>query len=64
MSEEEYVDRIKQSAQSYIAFIRGDLGGEEARNVILRWEHMKTFLSAHTAIRLCETWLAKDREEA
>jgi hypothetical protein len=62
MTEREYVERIKTSAQEYLAFIRGDFVGEQARNAIARWDQIKVHLSPHQAILLCEAWLtaAKD----
>lgn len=63
MTEIEYVQRIRTSAEEYLSFIRGEIEGEQARNAIARWEHMKTYLSPHTAIRMCEAWLSGNGTE-
>jgi hypothetical protein len=58
MTETEYVKHIKTSAQEYLGFIRGVTAGDAARDAVFRWEHIKTHLSAHTAIEVCNAWLA------
>lgn len=60
MTESEYVQRIRTSAEEYLSFIRGEIEGEQARNAMLRWEHMKTYLSPLTAIQICEAWLSAE----
>lgn len=57
MTEAEYVERLKISAQSYLDFILGKISGDAARDAVFRWDHMKTNLSAHTIIEMCDAWI-------
>ena len=59
MSEDEYIEAIKNSAERYLEVIRDPgLYQEDGGSRIKHWEHIKCFLSAHTIIRLCEKHLA------
>lgn len=63
MTDHEYVERIKTSAQEYLDFIRGVTAGDAARDAVFRWEHIKAHLSPHTAIEMCDAWLSARGED-
>lgn len=59
MTEEEYVHCIMDAIDEYLAFLRGDIDDStKARKSMDRWDHLKTSLSPHTMLSLCEAWLA------
>ena len=60
MTELEYVNLILKKAQAYIREVGKEPGDKMAMKPIAEWEHVKSMLSAHTTVRLCEVW--KDQE--
>lgn len=63
MTESEYIEHILRNARSYIAEMDREPGETMSMKIISEWEHVKTMLSAHTTVRLCELWL-ENREKA
>jgi hypothetical protein len=58
MTEREYVELIRAKALACIAEIAKPPGEQMDLSAIEAWETIKSRLSAHTAVRLCDTWLA------
>jgi hypothetical protein len=61
MTEREYVELIRSKAAAYIAEVSRE-PGEMTVKPITEWNDTKIMLSAHTAIRLCDAWLAGEIE--
>jgi hypothetical protein len=57
MTEKEYVEHILKKAKAYIVEVAREPGDKMKMKPIAEWEHVKSMLSAHTMVRLCETWL-------
>lgn len=55
MTEREYVETIRKAAHGYLANI--DAGDRKITAEL--WDAMKSHLSPHTAIELCEAWMEK-----
>jgi hypothetical protein len=65
LTEVEYVQAIRDAALAYLEVIRNptaylDDGAKRMR----RWWTIREKLSAHTAVRLCDAWLAQSHIEA
>jgi hypothetical protein len=61
VTESEYVETIRDVATAYRALFADGNMPALADPAVRRWEDIKAFLSASTAIELCETWLEKQR---
>ena len=53
MTEREYVEKIRQHAEAYIA----QISGEADVAAVGRWAAVKRSLSPHTLVSLCDAWV-------
>jgi hypothetical protein len=60
MTEHEYVEHIRSKASAYIAEIAKPPGERMSMQPLAEWEHVKSMLSAHTAVTLCDAWLGAE----
>lgn len=68
MTEAEYVEHIRKTAEAYVAVLRNP-AFERLRDPtdewpIRNWQQVKEKLSPHTAIAMAEAWLAQEAREA
>jgi hypothetical protein len=65
MTEREYVEHIRKIAQSYSDALDEILASPGQRHASFeRWKTVKEQLSPHTAIALCDAWLAGEGQGA
>jgi hypothetical protein len=60
MTEKEYVEHILKKAKAYIVEVAREPGDKMKMKPIAEWEHVKSMLSAHQAVKLCDAWLEQN----
>jgi hypothetical protein len=65
MTEDEYIQSIRDTAQRYIEVIRDPSAHpEDGYRRMQHWEAVKQKLSAHTLIKLCDLWADRRTHDA
>jgi hypothetical protein len=63
VTEQEYVEFIHSKAVAYVVEISKISGDRVETRPITEWEHVKSMLSAHTLVDLCDNWLKREKHE-